>query len=39
VLYKIYGRDRYEDKKNIYEWDSKKGDFEKYRKSDGKHLG
>jgi hypothetical protein len=33
------GRDRYEDKKNIYEWDSKKGAFEKYRKSNGKHLG
>jgi filamentous hemagglutinin family protein len=33
------GRARYGDKKHIYEWDSKKGAFEKYRKSDGKHLG
>ena len=33
------GRDRYENKKHIYEWDNKKGAFEKYRKSNGKHLG
>ncbi|SMN17493.1 hypothetical protein CRYPA_10 [uncultured Candidatus Thioglobus sp.] len=33
------GRDRYGDKKHTYEWDSKKGAFEKYRKSNGKHLG
>jgi RHS repeat-associated protein len=33
------GRARWEDKKKIYEWDSKKGEVECYRKSDEEHLG
>jgi hypothetical protein len=33
------GRARWEDKKKIYEWDSKKGEVECYRKSDEMHEG
>jgi RHS repeat-associated protein len=32
-------RHRWEDKKNIYEWDYKKGEVEIFRQSDGQHLG
>ncbi|XP_031787234.1 colicin-E6-like [Nasonia vitripennis] len=34
-------RSRWQDSKgkNVYEWDSRHGELEKYRKSDGKHMG
>ena len=36
---KINGRDTWADKKNWYQWDYQHGKVEKYRKSDGAHVG